>query len=50
MQNEVDKQIAKLQDMVSVFRNAETVATSLRSKDIGTVKEQYSSKLDVLVG
>lgn len=50
MQNEVDKQIAKLQDMVSVFRNAETLATSLRSKDIGTVKEQYSSKLDVLVG
>ena len=50
MQNEVDKQIAKLQDMVSVLRNAETVATSLRSKDIGTVKEQYSSKLDVLVG
>lgn len=50
MQNEVDTQIAKLQDMVSVFRNAETVATSLRSKDIGTVKEQYSSKLDVLVG
>lgn len=50
MQNEVDKQIAKLQDMVPVFRNAETVATSLRSKDIGTVKEQYSSKLDVLVG
>lgn len=50
MQNEVDKQIAKLQDMVTVFRNAETVATSLRSKDIGTVKEQYSSKLDVLVG
>ena len=50
MQNEADKQIAKLQDMVSVFRNAETVATSLRSKDIGTVKEQYSSKLDVLVG
>lgn len=50
MQNEVDKQIAKLQDMVSVFRNAETVATSLRLKDIGTVKEQYSSKLDVLVG
>lgn len=50
MQNEVDKQIAKLQDMVSVFRNTETVATSLRPKDIGTVKEQYSSKLDVLVG
>ena len=32
MQNEVDKQIAKLQDMVSVFRNAETVATSLGQK------------------
>lgn len=48
MQNKVDTQISHLKDMVREYRNAETVATSLRSKDIDTVKEQYSSKLDVL--
>ena len=48
MQNEVDTQISRLKDMVREYRNAETVATSLRSKDIDTVKAQYSSKLDVL--
>ena len=49
MQNEVDTQISRLKDMVREYRNAETVATSLRSKDINTVKSQYSSKLDVLI-
>lgn len=48
MQNEVDTQISHLKDMIKEYRNAETVATSLRSKDIDTVKAQYSSKLDVL--
>lgn len=48
MQNEVDTQISRLKDMIKEYRNAETVATSLRSKDIDTVKAQYSSKLDVL--
>ena len=48
MQNEVDTQVSRLKDMVREYRNAETVATSLRSKDIDTVKAQYSSKLDVL--
>ena len=48
MQNEVDTQISRLKDMVREYRNAETVATSLRSKKIDTVKSQYSSKLDVL--
>ena len=48
MQNEVDTQVSRLKDMVREYRNAETVATSLRSKDIDTVKAEYSSKLDVL--
>lgn len=48
MQNEVDTQVSRLKDMIKEYRNAETVATSLRSKDIDTVKAQYSSKLDVL--
>ena len=35
--------------MEKKYRNAESVATSLREKDIGTVKDTYSSKLDVLI-
>ena len=40
---------AALENMVREYRNAETVATSLRSKDIDTVKATYDSKLDVLI-
>lgn len=46
---EVEKAIATLENLERQYRNAETTATSLRSKDIATVKSQYSSKLDVLV-
>ena len=46
---EVEKAIATLENLERQYRNAETTATSLRSKDISTVKSQYSSKLDVLV-
>ena len=49
MVSNAQKEISALEIMISQFKNAETVATSLRSKDISTVKSQYSSKLDVLV-
>lgn len=48
-QNNVKTLISDLEIMVKQYKNAETVATSLRSKDIDTVKSQYSSKLDVLL-
>ena len=48
MKIEVERQITLLQNMERAYRNAETVATSLRAKDIDTVKSQYASKLDVL--
>lgn len=41
--------ISEYQSLVREYKNAETVATSLRSKDISTVKDTYSSKLDVLI-
>jgi len=47
-QNKVNTLISDLKIMVKEYKNAETVATSLRSKDLATVKSQYSSKLDVL--
>ena len=43
-----EREKAALENMVREYRNAETVATSLRSKDIDTVKATYDSKLDVL--
>ena len=46
---EVKKAISELEDLERQYRNAETLATSLRSKDINTVGETYSSKLDVLI-
>lgn len=48
-QNNVKKLISEYKSLVKELRNAENVATSLRSKDISTVKETYSSKLDVLI-
>lgn len=48
-QNIVKSLISDIQILIRECKNAETVATSLRSKDIDTVKSQYSSKLDVLV-
>ena len=47
-QNKVNTLISDLKIMIKEYKNAETVATSLRSKDLSTVKSQYSSKLDVL--
>ena len=49
MVSNAEKEKAALENMVREFRNAENVATSLRSKDIDTVKSTYASKLDVLV-
>lgn len=49
MVSNAQKEIAVLESMTSEFRNAESVATSLRSKDIDTVKSTYDSKLDVLI-
>lgn len=48
-QNSVKTLISNLQILIREYKNAETVATSLRSKDISTVKSQYSSKLDNLI-
>lgn len=44
-----EKQKSVLEGMVREYRNAESVATSLRSKDVSTVKDTYASKLDVLI-
>ena len=49
MVSNAEKQKAVLENMIREYRNAENVATSLRSKDIDTVKDTYSSKLDVLI-
>ena len=48
-QNNVRTLISEYKSLVSELRNAENVATSLRSKDISTVKDTYASKLDVLI-
>ena len=48
-QNNVRKLISDFKSLVSEYRNAENIATSLRSKDISTVKDTYTSKLDVLI-
>lgn len=49
MKVEVEKQITLLQNMVKEYRNAETTATSLRAKDVGTIKADYSGKLNALI-
>ena len=46
MQANADKEIAKLKEMVTQFRNAEYAATSLRTKDIATVKSEQSNNLN----
>ena len=43
---EVEKAIAVLENLERQYRNAESVATSLRSKDFDTVKATYADKLD----
>lgn len=49
MKVEVEKQITLLQNMVKEYRNAETTATSLRAKDVGTIKADYSGKIESLI-
>lgn len=46
MQANADKEIAKLKEMVTQFRNAEYAATSLRTKDITTIKAEQSNNLN----
>lgn len=45
----VKELISKFKSLVAEYRNAESVATSLRTRDIDTVKSTYESKLDVLI-
>lgn len=47
--NDVNRLISEYKVLAQQFKNAESVATSLRSKDIDTVKSTYDSKLDVLI-
>lgn len=47
--NNVNALISEYRSLAREYKNAETVATSLRSKDIDTVKSTYDSKLDVLI-
>ena len=49
MVSNAERERVALENMVKEFRNAENVATSLRSKDIDTVKSTYASKLDTLI-
>lgn len=44
-----NKEISTLEIMISKFQNAEYVATSLRTKDIGTIKIDETNKLDAFV-
>ena len=43
------QQKSELENMIKAYRNAESVATSLRSKGLDTTKEIYSSKIDSLI-
>lgn len=49
MQTNVKSEIAVLENMVQQFRNAEYSATSLRTKDIGTIKIDENNNLDAFV-
>ncbi|XBX03723.1 hypothetical protein QMP26_24675 [Enterocloster clostridioformis] len=49
MQMNVKSEIASLESMVQQFRNAEYSATSLRTKDIGTIKIDEKNNLDAFV-
>lgn len=49
MQMNVKSEIASLESMVQQFRNAEYSATSLRTKDIGTIKIDENNNLDAFV-
>lgn len=47
--NNVKTLISELKVMVSEYRNAETAATSMRSKDIATIKIDETNNLDAFV-
>ena len=48
MESNAKKEIATLESLVKIYRDAETFSTDLRAKDRDTAKEVYSSRLDVL--
>lgn len=47
--NEVAKSISELNDLITRLKNAEYTATSLRTKDISTIKTDEINKLDTFV-
>ena len=49
MKANANAEISKLREMEREFRNAETAATSLRTLDIGTIKEINTNKIEELV-
>lgn len=49
MVSNAQKEISVLKIMAKQFKNAETAASSLRTKDVSTVKSKYASDLDVLI-
>lgn len=48
-QRDVDREINTLNNLISTLKNAEYAATSLRTKDVATVKIDESNKLDAFV-
>ena len=49
MVSNAQKEISVLKIIAKQFKNAETAASSLRTKDVSTVKSKYASDLDVLI-
>lgn len=49
MVSNAQKEISVLKIMAKEFKNAETAASSLRTKDVATVRNKYASELDVLI-
>lgn len=49
MVSNVNKEISSLEILVAKFKNAEYAATSLRTKDIGTIKTDESNSLNTFI-
>lgn len=47
--NDVDKEIASLENLITQLKNAEYAATSLRTKDIKTIRSDEGNKLDAFI-
>lgn len=47
--NNVDKEIASLENLITKLKNAEYAATSLRTKDIKTIRSDEGNKLDAFI-